>query len=540
MRNLTGVRAATSWTRIREMLMKKKTKRRLVFGVLLLAVLCGCGGKEKAAEPKKEEPEKQEEIKVVTSEDPKEREETPEAQTDVRNGILVAIDPGHQGFHVDMSATEPNAPGSAQMKAKASTGTVGNYSGIPEYELVLDISLRVKAELQAQGYDVILTREDNDTAISNAERATLANQAGADVMVRIHANSSENARANGALALVPSASNAYVGQLSKESTRLAETVLSAYCQETGMANDGLMENDSMTGINWSTIPVMILEMGFMSNEADDLHMADGAYRTKMVSGIVNGLNTYFGQTPKGTRLSELENQVGQTVQDAQAAGEEWSLYARDLVSGNYAITGSRKMQAASLIKLFIAGAVYENQEAVQAQEAAAGEMQELLKRMLSASDNEAANTLVTRLGSGDAAAGMEKVNAFCSAHRYFDTHMGRLLLASNAEDDNYTSVSDCGHFLEECQSGRLAGAGEILGFLREQERRGKIPAGLPEGTAVANKTGELSDVENDAAVVTVEGKSYILCVMSQKVQTPQAAVERIQRLSALVYETMKQ
>ena len=55
------------------------------------------------------------------------------------NGHIVGIDPGHQSENVDMSATEPNGPGSSTMKAKASTGTRGSFNGLPEYQLNLDV-----------------------------------------------------------------------------------------------------------------------------------------------------------------------------------------------------------------------------------------------------------------------------------------------------------------------------------------------------------------------------------------------------------------
>ncbi len=210
-----------------------------------------------------------------------------------KKGILIALDPGHQGWHVDMSATEPNAPGSGVMKAKATSGTSGTYSGIPEFQLCLDISLMLKSELESRGYDVLMTREDNDTAISNSERATLANDAGADISVRIHANGSEDPGAKGALALITSPDNPYTGGLYGDSARLAEQVLSAYCAATGLLNQGIQLNDTMTGINWSQIPVMILEMGFMTNEDDDLKMADPDFRIKMVQGIADGIDHYY-------------------------------------------------------------------------------------------------------------------------------------------------------------------------------------------------------------------------------------------------------
>ncbi|MFQ9393940.1 MAG: N-acetylmuramoyl-L-alanine amidase [Lachnospiraceae bacterium] len=104
----------------------------------------------------------------------------------------IAIDPGHQGSWVDMSAQEAMAPGSSETKAKATTGTEGRFSGVPEYELNLRIALALKSELISRGYEVVMTREDNDTAISNQERAQLANDSGAEACIRIHANGSDD------------------------------------------------------------------------------------------------------------------------------------------------------------------------------------------------------------------------------------------------------------------------------------------------------------------------------------------------------------
>ena len=90
-----------------------------------------------------------------------------------------------------MSAKEPIAPGASEVKTKATGGTTGQYSGVPKYQLNLEISLKLRDALQVEGYDVIMTREDNDTAIRNVERAMLANDNGADVLIRIHANGSD-------------------------------------------------------------------------------------------------------------------------------------------------------------------------------------------------------------------------------------------------------------------------------------------------------------------------------------------------------------
>lgn len=210
------------------------------------------------------------------------------------NGHIIGIDPGHQSYHVDMSDLEPIGPGSSEMKARATTGTEGTYSGVPEYQLNLDISLKLRDVLEQRGYQVVLTRTDNDTAISNKERAEYAAANGAEIYVRIHANGDDSHTASGALAMAPSSSNPYVSQLSEESTRLSRCILDSYCEVTGFQNLGVQYYDNMTGINWSTVPVTILEMGFMTNQHDDTQMNDAAFQDTMVSGIADGIDAYFG------------------------------------------------------------------------------------------------------------------------------------------------------------------------------------------------------------------------------------------------------
>lgn len=270
---------------------------------LVTSTMClsGCGNSKKEKEeqiPKlSEEKTVQHEAQIAQKEEQiVQQEEQCKVQTDRerRSKILIAIDPGHQGPSVDMSAQEPNAPGSDVYKMMATGGTVGSFTGLPEYQLNLDISLKLKQQLEELGYQVLLTREDNETAISNAQRASMANDAGADVSIRIHANGSGDPSASGVLALIGSESNPYVGELYEESYRMAESVLNNYCQETGMENLGIQCNDTMTGINWSKIPVIILEMGFMTNQQDDEQMADLIYQERMVQGIVKGLDSFFG------------------------------------------------------------------------------------------------------------------------------------------------------------------------------------------------------------------------------------------------------
>ena len=213
-----------------------------------------------------------------------------DAETD---GHIIGIDPGHQSESVDMSALEPNGPGSSEMKAKCTSGTQGTYSGVPEYQLNLEVSLQLKDELEQRGYQVVMTRTDNETAISNMERAQYAASQGAEIYVRIHANGDDSHTASGALTMSPSQNNPYIPQLFEQSDRLSRCIIDSYCAATGFQNLRIQYTDTMTGINWSTVPVTILEMGFMTSQNDDLKMNDAEFQKTMVQGIANGIDSYF-------------------------------------------------------------------------------------------------------------------------------------------------------------------------------------------------------------------------------------------------------
>ena len=237
-------------------------------------------------------------------------------------------------------------------------------------------------------------------------------------------------------------------------------------------------------------------------------------------------------------LEELNTQIEDFISEEQAKGTSVSVYAENLTTGDYAVSGSRQQQSASLIKLFIAGCVYEQPDILKAQEAYENETEELMRQMITISDNDATNTLITRLGSGDAAAGMACINEYCKKHNFPDTHMGRLMLDFNAADDNYTSVTDCGHFLSAIYKKQLTGSENILSYMKQQERTGKIPAGIPDGVETANKTGELTDVENDAAIIFSSQGPYTLCVILNQLADPAAGRTMITGLSAMVYNYM--
>lgn len=234
-------------------------------------------------------------------------------------------------------------------------------------------------------------------------------------------------------------------------------------------------------------------------------------------------------------LQTLLNQIqGQLPAD----NGSWSVFVSDLINETEGSINDQTMQAASLIKLYIMGAIYENYDQIIGQYGK-DSVDSNLHSMITVSDNDAANTLTTYLGGGNSSAGMQAVNSFCQEHGYTQTHMGRMLLASNDQDDNYTSVNDCGHFLIEVykeEESSYAHASDMYALLKAQTRQNKIPAMLPDGVKTANKTGELDNVENDAGIIYDAANDLVIVFMSQNLSSAGNAQNTIASLSRTIYD----
>lgn len=248
--------------------------------------------------------------------------------------------------------------------------------------------------------------------------------------------------------------------------------------------------------------------------------------------------------PEGSSfgVEGMEDLKGQL--EGMIAGYEgdWAVYVSDLGSKEYLEINSHAVKAASLIKLYIMGAVLEQMEAGNVVDD--GNISPLMANMITVSDNESSNELVRRLSPDGTnhEEGMKVVNAFCQAYGYADTSQGRDLRDFRdvpASGENYTSVKDCGLFMERVYRGECVSkeaSARMLELLKQQTRTWKIPAGVPSTVVTANKTGELSDTENDAAIVYAPGGDYVLCVTSTGVPNTGTAQANIVAISQTVYQ----
>ncbi len=237
--------------------------------------------------------EKEITVHITKKPEPKKEEQTTSIQN-IRyhgGGKVVCIDAGHQAR--GNSSLEPNGPGSSTMKAKVTTGATGCVTGKTESQINLEVALKLQQALQSQGYTVIMCRTSQNVDISNAQRAEIANSNNVSAFIRLHCDSSTSSSATGTLTLAPSTSNPYCANIASESQALSKAIVNNICSVTGSRNRGVSIVDNMTGLNWSKVPVTIVEMGFLSNPQEDQLLASDDYQNKIVQGIVNGIGAYL-------------------------------------------------------------------------------------------------------------------------------------------------------------------------------------------------------------------------------------------------------
>lgn len=209
---------------------------------------------------------------------------------------VIVIDAGHQ-LREDIGK-EAIGPGGAQSEQKMDVGDVGVYTGQQEYDVTLAAALKLQSELQSRGYTVYLTRNNNAVNISYKERTDVASNLYADAYISLHTGYSEDPEVRGVGAVCQTSKNPYVSGLYSESKDLCQTLLDAMAKTTENKKLEIREADDMAAINWSTVPMALLEVGYLSNENDDRLLSSDQYHEKLAKGIADGLDIFFAEDEK--------------------------------------------------------------------------------------------------------------------------------------------------------------------------------------------------------------------------------------------------
>ena len=175
--------------------------------------------------------------------------------------FTVVIDPGHGG----------ESPGAW-------------YEGVSEKDIDLAVSLKLEALLEELGYQVVMTRS-SDVSIGLYERADLANAAGADLFVSIHANAAEGRPDYQGIFT-------YYHPTSSRGARLAQAIQGPLCEATGGIDRGIRSADFVV-LRETSMCAVLVEMGFMSSPEELARLLDDAYQDQLAWGIAEGIIRYL-------------------------------------------------------------------------------------------------------------------------------------------------------------------------------------------------------------------------------------------------------
>lgn len=152
-------------------------------------------------------------------------------------------------------------------------------------DIVLDVALKLQKLLEAEGAKVVMTRTNN-TFIKLADRATIANNAKADIFISLHINSAGSEAAHGTETYW---NNNYQ---STESKKLAEKIQKRLIEKLGTNNRGVKEANFYV-IKNTTMPSVLAELGFISNEAEAAKLKTSQFRENAAEAVLLGVLDYY-------------------------------------------------------------------------------------------------------------------------------------------------------------------------------------------------------------------------------------------------------
>ncbi len=249
---------------------------------------------------------------------------------------------------------------------------------------------------------------------------------------------------------------------------------------------------------------------------------------------------------------ELEEKITGFLSDKQG---DYAVYIKDLTAQNgknASINSDQPFEAASLYKLFLMGAVFEEvnagkltldteisakmshldsvlgsrefgYEEYDDSEVIGYTVREALQRIAAFSDNYSAIMLAEKVGWAKMQLLAQEIGA----------------TNTSIKSPITTSAADVGLLLDKLYRGEIVSieaSEQILDMLAKSQMNNRIPALLPEGTKIAHKTGELAGVRNDAGIVFLDGRPYIIVIMSKNLKGEDDGVENLAQISKIVYD----
>ena len=200
--------------------------------------------------------------------------------------VTVVIDPGHNRYA--NTQLEPIGPGSHTLKIKDGGGTHGVVTGQSEASVNLRIGLRLRTLLQAAGVHVVMTRTTTCcVSMGNIARAQIANRAHAALFLRIHADGSTDHSAAARRCSTRPGTAAGPTTSTPAACRPPGWSTPGWWGRWAGPNRGLVARADLTGFNWSNVPAILTEVGFLTNPGEDRALATAAVRRPRRTGPAN-------------------------------------------------------------------------------------------------------------------------------------------------------------------------------------------------------------------------------------------------------------
>ncbi|MGE6589247.1 N-acetylmuramoyl-L-alanine amidase [Bacillus mycoides] len=236
------------------------------------------------------EEKKEETTPLQPTEQPLQNNEQKVESNEKQEKFLVVIDPGHQQkANLNLEAI---GLGATTQKYKVTDGTAGVVTKKRESVLVLEMAFILKEKLEAKGIQVLMTRTSHEVDISNKERATFANDHKANLFLRLHADGSENPNQSGFAVLTPAEGSPYTKEIYAESLQISQTIVNKMRENHQVKVNGIKFRDDLSGFNWSKVPGVLLELGFMSNPEEDKKLSDPQYVNSLLQSVTDSVDEY--------------------------------------------------------------------------------------------------------------------------------------------------------------------------------------------------------------------------------------------------------